>query len=74
MKTLLIRGDSDPPPELREIVRAGSTAVDEISTKELSTFVSRQGFGVDRIAIALFRKHGKDPERWSPSLRSRLWP
>ncbi len=51
MKTLLIHGDSDPPPELREIVRAGSTAVDEISTKELSTFVSRQGFGVDRIVV-----------------------
>ena len=51
MKTLLIHGDSDPPPELREIVRAGSTAVDEISMKELTTFVSRQGFGVDRIVV-----------------------
>jgi hypothetical protein len=51
MKTLLIRGESDPPPELREIVRAGSTAVDEVSTAELSTFVSRQGFGVDRIVV-----------------------
>ena len=51
MKTLLIHGDSDPPAELRDIVRAGSTAVDEVSTKELSTFVSRQGFGVDRIVV-----------------------
>ena len=51
MKTLLIRGDSEPPPELRAILRAGSTAVDEVSTNELSTFVSRQGFGVDRIVV-----------------------
>jgi hypothetical protein len=51
MKTLLIRGDTDPPSELRDIVRAGSTAVDEVSTTELSTFVSRQGFGVDRIVV-----------------------
>jgi hypothetical protein len=51
MKTLLIRGESDPPAELRDIVRAGSTAVDEVSTRELSTFVSRQGFGVDRIVV-----------------------
>jgi hypothetical protein len=51
MRTLLIHGDSDPPAELRDIVRAGSTAVDEVSTRELSTFVSRQGFGVDRIVV-----------------------
>ena len=51
MKTLLIRGETDPPSELRDIVRAGSTAVDEVSTTELSTFVSRQGFGVDRIVV-----------------------
>lgn len=51
MKTLLIRGKSEPPGELLEIVRAGSTAVDEVSTSELSTFVSRQGFGVDRIVV-----------------------
>ena len=30
MKTLFVRGDIDPPPELREIVQAGSTEVDEI--------------------------------------------
>lgn len=51
MKTLLIRGESEPPAEVRQIVRAGSTSVDEVSAKELSTFVSRQGFGVDRVVV-----------------------
>jgi hypothetical protein len=51
MKTLLIRGESEPPGEVREIVQAGSTSVDEVSTNELSTFVSRQGLGVDRIVV-----------------------
>ncbi len=32
------------------------------------------GFGIDRIAIALFRTHGVDPERWPGSVRARLWP
>lgn len=36
---------------LREIVRNGSTTVDEVSTTELSTFVSREGFGVDRVVV-----------------------
>jgi hypothetical protein len=30
MKTLLVRGDDEPPPELRAIVHNGSTEVDEI--------------------------------------------
>ena len=51
MNTLLIYGESQPPESLREILRKGSTAVDEISTTELSTFVSREGFGVDRVVV-----------------------
>jgi seryl-tRNA synthetase len=31
------------------------------------------GFGVDRIAIALLRKHGLDLERWPDDVRARLW-
>lgn len=49
--TLLIHGENQPPEALREIVRKGSTAVDEVSTTELSTFVSRDGFGVDRVVV-----------------------
>ena len=30
MKTILVRGDSEPPRELREIVHNGSTEVDEV--------------------------------------------
>jgi hypothetical protein len=30
VKTLFVRGDADPPHELREIVHAGSTEVDEV--------------------------------------------
>jgi hypothetical protein len=51
VKTLLIHGDSQPPKALRDIVRNGSTAVDEVSTAELSTFISREGFGVDRVIV-----------------------
>jgi hypothetical protein len=51
MMTLLIYGESQPPEALREILRKGSTAVDEVSTTELSTFVSRDGFGVDRVVV-----------------------
>jgi seryl-tRNA synthetase len=32
------------------------------------------GFGLERITIALFKKHGLDPSRWPKSLRTRLWP
>lgn len=51
MNTLLIYGESQPPEALREILRTRSTAVDEVSTSDLSTFVSREGFGVDRVVI-----------------------
>ena len=34
MKTLLIRGSHEPPEELREIVRGGSTEVAEVATAE----------------------------------------
>jgi hypothetical protein len=34
MKTLLIRGDAPVPPEVREIVRAGSTELKEIRADE----------------------------------------
>lgn len=51
MRTLLIRGESEPPPEVRHIVASGSTSVDEVSTRDLATFVSREGFGVDRVVV-----------------------
>src|SRR5687768_16230055 len=51
MKTLLIHGETQPPEALREILRNGSTSVDEVSTADLSTFVSREGFGVDRVVV-----------------------
>jgi hypothetical protein len=51
MRTLLIRGESDPPTTVREIVASGSTSVDEVSTRDLATFVSREGFGVDRVVV-----------------------
>lgn len=51
MITLLISGESQPPELLREILRKSSTVMDEVSTTELSTFVSREGFGVDRVVI-----------------------
>jgi seryl-tRNA synthetase len=30
------------------------------------------GFGLERIAIALFRQHGTDPARWPGGVRARL--
>ncbi len=30
-------------------------------------------FGVDRITLALFRRHGLDPDRWPAGVRERLW-
>lgn len=30
------------------------------------------GFGLERVTLALFRHHGLDPRRWSPSVRSQL--
>ena len=32
------------------------------------------GFGMERIAMALFRTHGFDPNEWPPAVRERLWP
>jgi seryl-tRNA synthetase len=32
------------------------------------------GFGVDRITLALFHRHGPDVERWPRPVRSALWP
>jgi seryl-tRNA synthetase len=31
------------------------------------------GFGLERVALALFRRHGLDPERWPASVRTHLW-
>ncbi len=32
------------------------------------------GFGVDRITLALFDRHGTDPASWPPAARAVLWP
>lgn len=32
------------------------------------------GFGLERITIALFRKHGMETRDWPESIRTRLWP
>ncbi|HEX2017214.1 MAG TPA: amino acid--[acyl-carrier-protein] ligase [Solirubrobacteraceae bacterium] len=32
------------------------------------------GFGLERIALALFRTHGLDPDGWPPEVSGRLWP
>jgi len=32
------------------------------------------GFGLERIALALFRVHGIDPARWPAGVRGELWP
>ena len=62
MKTLLIRGDEEPPPELREIVRAGSTEVDEVQRADrLATE------NADRVVIW----NGRDLEVENRRLR---WP
>lgn len=31
------------------------------------------GFGLERIAIALFKQHGLDPVQWPAAVRTRLW-
>jgi seryl-tRNA synthetase len=31
------------------------------------------GFGMERIALALFKHHGYDPQRWPKAVRQRLW-
>jgi seryl-tRNA synthetase len=32
------------------------------------------GFGLERITLALFRKHGMEPTRWPRVVRDQLWP
>jgi len=32
------------------------------------------GFGMERVALALLKTHGLDPEGWPKSVRERLWP
>ena len=32
------------------------------------------GFGMERIALALFKKHGFEPELWPAAVREKLWP
>lgn len=32
------------------------------------------GFGLERVAMALFRAHGFEPARWPAEVRQRLWP
>jgi seryl-tRNA synthetase len=32
------------------------------------------GFGIERIALALLRRHGLDPGRWPGDVRGQLWP
>lgn len=51
MRTLLVTGEDPVPPGLEAIVRQGSTSVDHVSGGDLVTYVSREGFGVDRIVF-----------------------
>lgn len=32
------------------------------------------GFGLERVAMALFRAHGFEPQHWPDAVRRRLWP
>ncbi len=32
------------------------------------------GFGIDRITLALFHRHGLEADRWPTEVRGRLWP
>jgi seryl-tRNA synthetase len=32
------------------------------------------GFGLERITLALLRRHGLDPTRWPAAVREKLWP
>lgn len=32
------------------------------------------GFGLERIALAMFRHHGFDPDKWPAGVRAALWP
>ena len=32
------------------------------------------GFGLERVAMALFQTHGFDPGTWPAEVRAKLWP
>jgi seryl-tRNA synthetase len=32
------------------------------------------GFGVERVALALLKTHGLEPDKWPARVRSCLWP
>jgi seryl-tRNA synthetase len=32
------------------------------------------GFGLERVALALVKEHGFDPQRWPGEVRALLWP
>jgi seryl-tRNA synthetase len=32
------------------------------------------GFGLERIVLALMRRHGLDPDAWPSGVRAALWP
>jgi seryl-tRNA synthetase len=32
------------------------------------------GFGLERVTMALFKRHGFDPQRWPAAVRNHLWP
>ncbi len=51
MKSLLVIDGEKPPEELREWLTQGSTSVDAVTTHELSTYVSTEAFGVDRVVF-----------------------
>jgi hypothetical protein len=59
MKTLLVTGREAVPERLRAIVTRGSTSVDEVTSDDLTTFISQQSFGVDRLVF--WTGHG-DPD------------
>ncbi|HWH73990.1 MAG TPA: amino acid--[acyl-carrier-protein] ligase [Methylibium sp.] len=44
------------------------------STDGESASTSCMGFGMERIAMALFKTHGFEPAQWPPAVRERLWP
>lgn len=70
MKTLLIRGETEIPPLVREIVRAGSTEVREIGAEEVRDRIGE----ADRIVVW---QHGaielRDGRPGAPTTRLR-WP
>ncbi|MDQ6881724.1 MAG: hypothetical protein M3150_06495, partial [Pseudomonadota bacterium] len=32
------------------------------------------GFGLERVTLALLKRHGFDPARWPGDIRAQLWP